>query len=66
MDELAQAREKVITAAVRLVAGRQYYCFESPPPGPYDDANREFDDELLDEALAVFVGTVERLAAAPK
>jgi hypothetical protein len=47
------AREKVIAAALRVASGRQSRdCSE---PGPYDDAQAEYEMDALDQALKAYV-----------
>lgn len=53
MTEIEIAREKVISAALALAANRIYQ--DVSEPGPYDDAQSELDDEILDIAIAEYV-----------
>lgn len=48
---------KLIAAAMMLVANEKY-C-DSQPPGPYDDAQSELDDERLLIAAREFVAAHE-------
>lgn len=43
------ARNRIVSAACR-VASTLYYT-ESHEPGPYDDAQREMDDDILKDHL---------------
>lgn len=51
MTPKQQAREAVVTAALNLVATRNYLDYQGADPGPYDDAQREMNDDHLDLAL---------------
>jgi hypothetical protein len=51
VNQERQQREKVISAALHLAATRQHLDYEGSEPGPYDDARRELDEDVLGYAL---------------
>lgn len=52
MDARSITRERVVTAALGLAHTRQAQDYGSEGPGPYDDAQRELAENMLDHALA--------------
>lgn len=51
-----QIKEQIVSAACSVASTRFYQ--ESHEPGPYDDARREMDDDILTDLLHEWARTV--------